>query len=672
MADALQVPRTTFYGWVNGRRSIPIDDFVRLANELKVENPSQLFYALNARDLKSYFDDRQTEQGIVLITKKNIVERGHAIDLESLRRHGFAGVMYEARVRLGLSLDQVVERINELPAKKKKGRRVRGDILSQYEKNVMVPREGHNRVFLDYLIDVLDLDPSEAYLSAGRAWLPGLITVYDRSEWERGAERALALGALQTYPYRVESPSYETLHHPRATHKQEAKGLGVLLRQARLLTGLGLDEAERLTGISAMSLKNFEIHGIQPSRENLEIFAKAFGPAIVRLYPYFKEPLKTLIVAHNAHFFPEADPESFMTPQGALYLSCESDATAALRLMSGPAWNFRKKFFVLRILNGWTREEAASRLGIYEKAVNKIENPSRDYFPSFHLVRRLAEQEGHKDSLTEWRRSVHQTFYPDLPWDVLQKQGIYPPGPHDVVQLRGYLERSEVRDDHLGWRLFKLRSSFENNESRQEAADRAGISKSALTDAELLRRPTSDGVLEAVALSRGIDPASLKSLRDRASAPSVILPPNPYPEARHFYRATVPASRRYGRALTPGAEYLVLEADLGYRHALEDILATVGDLAARSLESGERVVVTRIPVLPLRMQRVQEAVAHKLRSIEKESFDLFLLANKGLLRISRRDGRTQASIISAETASDSDLFVYEEVLYFLGEGAFKW
>jgi transcriptional regulator with XRE-family HTH domain/DNA-binding XRE family transcriptional regulator len=668
LADRLQVPRESFYGWVNGRRTIPIETFVRFANDQKLADPSRVFYAFFRRELDLYFDAKPMgKTGVCLVTRLGTNRRGYPIDMEKLRRFGFARVMYEARVRQGLSLDQVADLINELPRKKSSGRSARGDILSQYEKGEMIPQEGHNRAFLDYLIEVLALDPSEAYLSAGRPWVADFIPVFDRADWNKEGSRASPLAPLRSFPYRAEKPVYEATPRPRATHKREATGLGSVLRRARLVTGMGLEEASRHSGISVQSLKNFEIHGLQPDIGTLAVFAAAFGAAIVHLYPYFKDPLKTVIVAHNAHFYPDVEPERFMVEGEALYLACERDAKAALSLMPLPAWNFRRRFFILRLRERWTREEASDRLGVYEKATNKIEDPGQAYFPSWSLVKALAERDKHPaQALEAWRESVQKTFTPEIPWEFLQKHRLFLASPHDVAQLRYYLEKGIALEDRLGWRLFKMRLGLENNESRQEASDRCGVSKSSLTDSEFEKRPVKDKTLEKIALVRGVDPVWLRSLK-RAGEESDPVVENPYPYAKRVYRKSVPEKSRFGRLLQESAEYAVFESNAGYRETLGSVLNGVAETLVRALQEEERVIVRSIPLLPNRTSWLHGALLPRLRGVEREDFHVVLVLNDALIELRRKDGRTNGSTIHHEHASDEELYRYEEIQRLLGD-----
>ncbi|HEX5035538.1 MAG TPA: helix-turn-helix transcriptional regulator [bacterium] len=674
LADGLQVPRTTFYGWVNGRRTIPPETFVRLANELKLSDTSRAFYAFYRRELDAYFTPRFSEDGgdVRLVTKRGERERGHAIDMESIRRFGFARVMYEARVRKGLSLDQVADLINELPRKKKTGRKARGDILSQYEKSTMIPQEGHNRVFLDYLIEALELDPSEAYLAAGRPWVTDFIRVHDRTPWRRLKSAAPTIGSLQTAPYEARMPAYEPFSKPRATHKREATGgLGTLLRQARLLTGLGLEEASNASGVAVQSLKNFEIHGLKPDFMALSLLARAYGAAIVHLYPYFKDPMFSLIIAHNAYFHPDVDPERFMTERGPLYLSCRRDAQAATALVPLPSWNFRRRYLALRLAKGWSREETGERLSVYEKATNKIEDTDQPYFPSWDLVRALAKQDGETEAaLQVWRESAQKTFYPQVPWEFLQTHRIFPAGPHDVTQLQHYLDAGTALEDRLGWRLFKLRLGLEINETRQEAADRYGISKSALTDAELERRPTQDKLLDKIAEVRGVDAGWLKSLKRVGQAsvpPPEPVPENPFPHARKISRKSVPAGGGFGRLLTSDAEYAVFEPMAGYRDDPQTVLDRIAETVLGLLSSEQRLIVRNIPLLPKRVPWFQGVFLQRLRDVPRENFQIVLSFNDALVEIARQDGALRTVSSAHETASDDELYRFQELRLFLGE-----
>lgn len=514
LAYPLRVPPDTFYGWLYLNRDIPIEKFAGLVDFLEISDPAWPFYLFYKRDLDRYFDPKVVDGKILLVTKKGGAER--PIDYGALKRFGLGGLIYEARIRAQMDLSEVSEAISRLP---RNGQRLVSQYtaIGRYERNIEVPNKPRNAFYLDLLIRALRLNPSAAYIASGRPWLPGLIPVYDRLDWEKGGISATPIGSQEAIPDPREPVTYEA---PRTSEKGARKvtsGFGAFLRQVRRLSNLEMAEAGERLGRSGTAIKTAEIDGTRVPFETLQQLAVVHcGAAVRRLSQYSEDPLEELVIRHNREFYPRVPAKLLKVEGGTLYLSSDRDARLVRRLFKLPECDFRRRLLTFRLRRGWSLERAARELKEGVGFLKDLEDPIKESPPPFRIVKVLADAEDPKGStLDDWRRSVRETFYPQVPWEVLQRHRIYLASLRDVRQILRLIERGEVGTARLGPVLFRIRTGLKRNQVLNEFVQACGVTHQDLADAELSRSRPSDQTLDRIARVSGFDLEELRRLRDQ-------------------------------------------------------------------------------------------------------------------------------------------------------------
>lgn len=516
VARCLETTRDSFYDWVNGVRPMPIGQFSALVDVLQIESPSWLYYLLYRSELDRYFDPHVVQGRIILVTKKGGPPR--PFDYPFLRTYGFGGLVHEGRVLAQMNLDDVAEALRRLPEFQRESATDRDKVVGRYERNLARPDDPRNQIFFDGLIYVLDLNPSEAYIGLGRPWLPGVIPVYRWEDFKPVSEG-------ETVPRLLEPLRYETPRTGENATRRKLAGFAAFLRQARLLSGLEMRKAAEVSGLSESIIRQAELQGRQLSFETLRTLAIHYAAGIRRMAGTSADPQDVLVAAHNRHFHPRVSPKLLEVDGHSLFLNSHRDERLARDLLPLPQHDCRRAFLIFRLRRGWSTERMAEALGKTSPVIDRLENAKINAIPSVDILKKLvaiearenqkATEADQQEMWERWRLLVYQTYYPKIPWEVIDCHELYPVCQGDVEEILQFSQRGEVRDTHLGWVVFQLRLSRERNRLLAEAARFYGISGPMLRDIEQSQAIPSDPILTKIARAVGMDPQALITIRDR-------------------------------------------------------------------------------------------------------------------------------------------------------------
>ena len=439
------------YEYFNGKRPMPIETFVKLLNALEIADPSWLFYLTYRRELDRYFDAVPHEGGVVLVTKPTGDQT--ALDYEGLSHRGLGGLIYAARVRQRVSLKELGRKMGALDRAKGAGiDNVWHHTLRKYEQNLKTPDTGLNAIYLDLFIEALKLNPSAAYIAAGHPWVPQLIRVYPHADWKKTPQTAQPIAPLMAAPYDVDRPEYEVRLTPLRVTDRQGHGFGGFLRQARLLSGLEIKDAEQPLDLCSGGLNDHELYGEKCTFPLLERMARLYERAIRAEHQYSEDPLKELVIRHNRRYYPKVPIELYQNEP--VFFTSPRDARWARELLPLPPGHVKRRLFVFRTSRGLDLEGIGRWLGIKAETYRRIEDPRQGHFPSWYLLQKMAALTGEKDA-KKWRQAVRETFYPEISWEFLEAAGLYLASPEDVQQIKSLAVSGEISRDGYPWRRFK-------------------------------------------------------------------------------------------------------------------------------------------------------------------------------------------------------------------------
>ena len=635
MALLTDVKFNTFYGWLYKGVPPPIEKFVAIANLLQVRESSHLFYSFYRTHLDRYFDvkvlGRGTERRIVLVTRTGPKEN-EPFDFERLQARGLGGFVERARIARGEHAVKAGERIGIGP-----------ETIRKIELGESVPDQYNRLYLLDKLIAGFGLNESAAYMGGGHLWVPEFIDLYDGRAWGEG--KKIRIGARQSYPYQMptgRAPTSQRLEGMQAMARTRGRGFGRLIREARLLAHLRIDQAEERLGVGSGVLRHLELDGHRLHKggrvtlATLQTMASVYAEGWRQLMPESQDVTAELVRRHNRHFYPRVPDELLETPEGPLHLYSPRDYAVARSVLKLPADDLSRRVFTLRRQKNLGLLEAGEEWGIDPRIIKKLENPRLGYIPSLDSVRCLARAEqADLSTLDAWRRSVAVTFYPEIPWPFLERQGIYIASETDRREIHRYAKQGAIHNDHPGWRAFLRRVNLRVNFS---------VSGYAV-------RHRSD---------------HHKVAREEAAQPSghLQIRPTDLPNhVSHAYHLRVPDTGVNG--LIAGGLYVVLKTHFMRRDGLDELIEGVKSLVAHNLPTRPYLIVD-IPYVELdRLEQLRKPLSTIAQRSAHPHIHGLVVSGDQQLYVEKNGKKTNAHLLHPELPDDASHFRREAVAKFL-------
>ena len=674
VSTLLGVSPNTFGQYLYKGDTMPYPLLVGLLNLLEVQDPSWLTFLFHKTLLEKYFDVKVVEGKIILVTKPGRDER--PIDYGSLSVYGLGGMIHEARILNWLTLQQAEERIESTSAAAGVPGPIRRTTLSRYELNLESPSRANNSDNLDVLITGLQFNPSAACIGAERPWIPRLIPVLEHHAWDEKGENAIPITPTDHFPYPLLETHYKP---PRAMEGAllPGKGFGGIVRQARLLSGFGLDEAAALSQTDPTWFNRIEINDEPVTFDLLQWMATHYAKAIKKLALYSENPLHELTIRYNLNHYPNTPQEHFMTKEGPLLLTSPEDAEDARILMPLPEDHFLKKLFVFRMSRHWGRQQLWKKIG-WEIHYSNLKNPEAGYIPPFALLTAMALLEDESgETLEEWRNAVRVAAYPEIPWEFLESEDIYPASPRDRALIAYYFQIGAFHEEHLGWLLARYRMSLAVNQSLKEMASFCKASWRQMDYYERAKLKPQMKKLFQITRATALELAKLKRAWQKTFEKSLESQDTTEPRFPHVAQCTkktVPQDR-YTRGLKPRQDYYLYESGEYPSYAPEVILEGITQTVLDNLAHRPYMILTCLPFSleahfdedSTSYERFRQKFKRRLRLTGVKNYHIVWVFRNLQLHFSATKGSLKNSHITSEESQNHLLFAKQEVEVFLSD-----